>query len=630
MVDELYSEDLMDREVLVKKERFLRGEADDAYTLMGAHPISGGDGYVFRVWAPNARSIRLVGDFNFWNTEELWMQKDPDGIWEIESRFAKKGDRYQYYVERQDGSFVYKSDPYAFRFANLPETASIVWEIGDFPWTDGEYRKRKWKQDVLRQPINIYEIHIGSWKRHEDGGFYTYEELAKELIPYVKKMGYTHVELMPVTEHPFEGSWGYQVTGYFAPTHRYGTPEQLMKFIDECHRAGIGVILDWVPAHFPKDESGLYEFDGTCCYECRDPAMNEHREWNTRIFDYGRYEVISFLVSSALFWIREYHVDGIRVDAIASMLYLDYARREFTPNKYGGNYNLEAIEFFKTLNRAAFASDGSLLMIAEESTAFPMVTKPGEVGGLGFNFKWNMGWMNDILRYMSTDPLFRKGRQNELTFSLTYAFSENFILPLSHDEVVHGKRSLLDKMPGTYEDKFANLRLLFGYMTAHPGKKLNFMGSEFGQFIEWDYKKPLDWLLLDYDAHKNMHTFVRELNRFYLENPEFWDNESDWGGFTWISADDCDNSVAAFRRIAKNGDEIICIFNFCPVLRKNYRLGLPVAGVYHPIFSSDRKRYGGASTRLPAVKAKPSPLHGCNFSGEFTLPPLSAVFYRVK
>ncbi|MBR6259091.1 MAG: 1,4-alpha-glucan branching protein GlgB, partial [Oscillospiraceae bacterium] len=581
-----------------------------------------------RVWAPNAKSVRLAGDFNFWNTEELFMQKDFHGVWEIESRYAKKGDRYQYYIERPDGSFVYKSDPYAFRFASLPDTAGVVWDIEGFNWTDGSFRENKGRRSVLESPVNIYEIHPGSWRKKPDGSFYDYEELARELIPYVKKMGYTHIELMPVMEHPFEGSWGYQVTGYFAPTHRYGTPEQFMAFVNACHNSGIGVILDWVPAHFPKDESGLYEFDGTCCYESSDPVMNEHKEWSTRIFDYGRYEVLSFLISSALFWIREYHADGIRVDAVASMLYLDYARTEFKPNRYGGNYNLEAIDFLRKLNRAAFAADPSLLMIAEESTAFPMVTKPGEDGGLGFNFKWNMGWMNDMLGYMSADPLFRKGCHNQLTFSLTYAFSENFILPLSHDEVVHGKRSLLDKMPGEYREKFANLRVFLGFMAAHPGKKLNFMGSEFGQFIEWDYHKELDWFLLDYEAHRQMQTFVKELNNFYLENPAFWDNESGWQGFSWISADDCSNSVVAFRRIAKDGGEIIGIFNFCPVLRRAYRLGLPAPGVYHPVFSSDRKRYGGGSVRLPAVKAAPEPMHGLPCQGKFTLPPLSAVFYR--
>jgi len=596
---------------------------------MGVHPIDGKDGYVFRVWAPNAKSVRLVGDFNFWNTEELFMKKNVHGVWEIESLYARKGNRYQYYIERPNGSFVYKSDPYAFRFADLPSTASMIWEIGDFPWTDSAFRNEKRNRNILEQPVNIYELHIGSWKKNAEGGFYTYDEIAKALVPYVKKMGYTHIELMPVTEYPFEGSWGYQVTGYFAPTHRYGSPEQLMELVNSCHRAGIGVILDWVPAHFPKDESGLYEFDGTCCYESANQLMNEHREWNTRIFDYGRYEVASFLISSALFWIREYHIDGLRVDAVASMLYLDYARKKYIPNKYGGNYNLEAIEFLRKLNKSAFAADNSLLMIAEESTAFSLVTKPAEVGGLGFNFKWNMGWMNDMIRYMGTDPLFRKGRHNELTFSLTYAFSENYILPLSHDEVVHGKCSLIEKMPGSYENKFANLRLLYGYMMAHPGKKISFMGNEFGQFIEWDYKKPLDWFLLDYESHRQMQNYVRELNLFYMRNPAFWDNESGWQGFSWISADDKDNSVVAFRRIAKNGDEIIGIFNFCPVLRRNYWLGLPYEGTYHPVFSSDRKRFGGSSQRLPAVRAKKGPLHGCPYRGKFTLPPLSAVYYSI-
>lgn len=619
----------MNQKLITQIEQFSRGESSDAYLFLGAHALPG-NGYVFRVWAPRAKAVWVVGDFNFWNTSEIAMSMDSHGIWEAKAVYAKKGDRYKFYIQRQDGSFVYKNDPYARRFANLPDKASIIWDIEGFNWSDKAWIKKRNKTNPLREPVNIYEIHMGSWKRHEDGSFYSYSETASELIPYLKKMSYTHVELMPVTEYPFEGSWGYQVTGYFAPTHRYGEPSDFMAFIDACHAAGIGVILDWVPAHFPKDEEGLYEFDGTPCYELSDPSMNEHREWNTRIFDFGRYEVISFLMSSALFWLREYHIDGIRVDAVASMLYLDYCRPDYKPNRYGGNHNLEAIEFLRKLNEKAFEANPGVLMIAEESTAFPMITKPGYDGGLGFNFKWNMGWMNDILDYMGTDPLFRKWKHNNLTFSMTYAFSENFILPLSHDEVVHGKKSLLDKMPGNYEDKFAEHRLLLSYMTAHPGKKLNFMGNEFGQFIEWDYQKELDWFLLDYDAHRKAHTFVRELNRFYLNCKALWDNECGWEGFCWISADDSDNGVIAFRRIAKSGEEIICLFNFCPVTRYNYFIGLPQSGQYEVLFSTDRKRFGGSSMRLGTIDAKEMPMHGYPYSGKFTIPPLSATFYHRK
>ncbi|MBQ9544475.1 MAG: 1,4-alpha-glucan branching protein GlgB [Clostridia bacterium] len=620
----------MDEDSKLSRERFRLGESDDAYRFMGAHKLEDGSGWVFRVWAPNALEVSLTGDFNFWNTEELKMTKDPFGVWEVRSEFAKKGDRYQYFIRSADGSTVYKNDPYAFRFASLPDKAGLVWDVSGFEWSDSKYRSRRWKGTPYESPINIYEVHPGSWKRHPDGSFYTWRDLAFNLVPYVVEMGYTHIELMPVTEFPFEGSWGYQVTGYFAPTHRYGSHDDLKFFVNFCHEAKIGVILDWVPAHFPKDESGLFEFDGTCCYEPSDPVMNEHKEWDTRVFDYSRYEVVSFLLSSALFWIREYHADGIRVDAVASMLYLDYNRREFTPNKFGGNYNLEAIEFLKKLNRAAYKEDPSVLMIAEESTAFPMITMPAEVGGLGFGFKWNMGWMNDMLDYVSADPLFRKGIHDRLTFSLTYAFSENFILPLSHDEVVHGKRSLIGRMPGEYNEKFAGLREFYAYMIAHPGKKLSFMGNEFAQFIEWDYKKELDWFLISYDSHGLLHDFVAELNRFYLSQRALWDNESGWDGFKWIISDDRDNSVAAFRRISRTGEELICVFNFCPVARTGYRIGLPDAGVYVLALSSDEKRFGGDDGFKKRVRAEKSQMHGCDYSAEFTLPPLGALFYKKR
>ncbi len=621
----------MAQDIYKRMEDFYIGESRDCYLYMGCHKDikDGIEGFTFRVWAPNAKSVSVVGDFNFWNTEDLYMQKNPHGVWEAFSKYAVLGGKYKFLVEGSNGKRVYKSDPYSFAYAGLPDTSGIIYDISGFDWQDGEYAKEKKKRNVLEKPVNIYEIHLGSWKRKDDGGFYNYDELADMLIPYIKSMGYTHVELMPVTEYPFYPSWGYQVTGYFAPTHRFGTPEQFMSFVNKLHMAGIGVILDWVPAHFPKDENGLIEFDGSFCYEVRDPSMNEHPEWNTRIFDYSRHEVRSFLISSACFWLKEYHIDGIRVDAVASMLYLDYGRDSYTPNKYGGKENIDAIEFLRALNRHAFATDPNVLMIAEESTAFPLVTKPADVGGLGFNFKWNMGWMNDMLDYMSADPYFRKGRHNELTFSLTYAFSENFILPLSHDETVHGKRSLIEKMPGSYDDKFNNLRAFYGYMIAHPGKKLNFMGNDFAQFIEWDFKKQLDWFLLDYEKHKKFHNYIKALNFFYLENPSFYENDLSWDGFKWISADDNSQSVIAFRRIDTKGDELICIFNFCPVKREKYRIGLPQEGTYKPVFSSDRKIYGGSGTRLRSVKTKTKEMHGLPFSGEFTIPPLSATFYKL-
>ena len=611
-------------------ERFHKGENIEAYELLGCHreERDGKKGYVFRVWAPHARRVSVVGDFNFWNTEDLPMEKISHGVWEAFSVYAKEGGAYKYYVTGQSGKSVYKTDPYGYRTCERPDTSSRVYDLDGYVWHDGRYHAKCARQDILRRPLNIYEVHFGSWKRKPDGAYYSYSELADELIPYVKDMGYTHIELMPLSEYPYDPSWGYQVTCYYAPTSRYGTPKQLMEFIDRCHQAGIGVILDWVPAHFPKDENGLYEFDGACCYELSDPSMNEHPDWGTRIFDYGRPEVQSFLVSNAVFWLKKYHVDGLRVDAVASMLYLDYNRPNYKPNKFGGKENLEAIAFLRKLNAAAFSVKKQPLMVAEESTAFPLVTRPDFAGGLGFLFKWNMGWMNDMLQYMSLDPLFRKGDHNALTFSMTYAFSENFILPLSHDEVVHGKCSLINKMPGYYPDKFCNLRAFFAWQMGHPGKKLNFMGNEFGQFIEWNYEQGLDWLLLDYDKHRQMQAYVRDLNHFYLDTPALWQNDSDWEGFRWISCDDRDNSVVAFRRIDRKGREIIAVCNFCPIKREHYRLGLPRPGVYDPILNSDEEKYGGWGTPIQPVRAEKGQWGELAYSGEFTLPPTSVVFYK--
>ena len=609
-------------------EQFHTTGCADAFRYMGCHFADGGA--VFRVWAPKAESVSVVGDFNFWNEQDLPMQKISDGVWEAFSVYAQPGGAYKYCVTGQNGRKVYKTDPYGTRCKALPDTSSVLEPPDSFVWHDGAYRARRKKQNALNRPLNIYEVHAGSWKRHADGSAYSWDDLTAELIPYVKDMGYTHIELLPIMEYPYDPSWGYQVTCYYAPTHRYGTPEQLMRFVDECHRQSLGVILDWVPAHFPKDENGLYEFDGACCYELSDPMMNEHPDWTTRIFDYGKPEVRSFLVSNACYWLERFHVDGIRVDAVASMLYLDYNRQVYKPNLFGGKENLEAIEFLRELNNAAFRVNPAVMMIAEESTAFPLVTKPDYVGGLGFLFKWNMGWMNDMLRYMSLDPLYRKGDHNALTFSMTYAFSENFVLPLSHDEVVHGKCSLIGKMPGNYDDKFANLRVFYAYQMAHPGKKLNFMGNELAQFIEWNYTQGLDWVLLDYDRHRQMQAFVRELNHFYLEHPQLWENDSDWDGFQWIDCDDRDRSIVTFRRISRSGKELVVICNFCPVVRERYRVGLPKAGWYVPVLNTDEARFGGYGFMARPQKAEKEPYQKLPYSAEFYLPPMSVTYYRFQ
>ena len=619
----------MDRVTDIRK--FADGTCADAYRFLGSHNEDGKT--VFRVWAPGAEEISVVGDFCDWDHTKYHMMHIGGGIYEAIVDELPEYSAYKYSIKSKDGHRFLKSDPYAYHFETAPATASKTYDIDGFDWHDGEWLEKRRAGDIYSSPVNIYEVHIGSWRRYKDGNLLDYKELARQLSEYVKEMGYTHVELMPVMEHPFDGSWGYQVTGYYAPTSRYGTPKDFMTFVDIMHEAGIGVIIDWVPAHFPKDGSGLYKFDGSPCYEYADERKGEHKEWGTCVFDYGRGEVVSFLVSNAMFWHEMYHVDGIRVDAVASMLYLDYNRRdgERIPNRFGGHENLEAVDFFHTLNETVFAKFPGTMMIAEESTAWPMVTKPVFSGGLGFNFKWNMGWMNDMLRYMSLDPINRKYHHDSLTFSFFYAFSENFILPMSHDEVVHGKCSMINKMPGDYGMKFDGLRAFYAFMAAHPGKKLLFMGSEFAQFIEWNYEQELDWLLLEYDKHKKMQYFVKTLNRFYLENPEFWQIDYSWEGFSWISNDDRDQSVISFRRIDKNGDEIICVFNFVPVAREKYRIGAPQHGIYSVLFNTDDEKFGGSGTydESDYITAL-VPMHGYDQSLELKLPPLSALFLKLK
>lgn len=607
---------------------FHEGTNYKAYDYFGSFPDK--DGCTFRVWAPNAKKVYVTGDFCDWEPDKYPAVKINDGgIYECTIKGVKKFDCYKYVFETPDGRIIYKSDPYATHFETRPNTSSKVYDISGYTWEDDEWMKNR--SIPYSGPMNIYEVHLGSWRVKEDGSFYSYVELAEDLVNYVKKMNYTHIEILPILEHPYDKSWGYQVTGYFAPTSRYGLPQELMHLIDECHKNNIGVILDWVPGHFPKDESGLCEFDGGYVYEYSDSTKMEHKEWGTRVFDYGRNEVVSFLISNAAYWLEKYHVDGLRVDAVSSMLYLDYGRNhgEWRPNEKGGNHNLEAISFFQKLNTYVNKEFPGAMMIAEESTSWPKVTAAAEYDGLGFNFKWNMGWMNDSLSYLSTDPFFRKGIHDRMTFSLTYAFSENYILPLSHDEVVHGKKSILDRADVEFEDKFSNMRAYLGYMFAHPGKKLTFMGCDISQVIEWDESKELDWFLLDYPLHKKNHRFIKELNKTYLTTPALWENDTCWSGFKWNTVDDSTNNVFAFTRSDKKGNELLVVSNFSSQHLKKYKIGVDKKQKYSILMNTDAKKYGGngfINRNLHSVKEE---WNNFDYTLEISIPPFSTM-YLVK
>jgi 1,4-alpha-glucan branching enzyme len=589
-------------------------------------------GVAFAVWAPNARGVRIVGDFNRWDGRLHSMrQMGSSGLWELFVPDLPAGALYKYEILGADGRRVLKTDPFAFATQVPPDNACVVFD-SSYSWSDDTWLQKREAGDLLHSPVSIYEVHLGSWRRTPDGATLGYRDAARLLADYCRELGFTHVELMPVAEHPFAGSWGYQVSNYFAPTARYGSPDDFRHFVDTMHGEGIGVLVDWVPAHFPKDEWALARFDGTALYEHVDPRRGEHPDWGTLIFNYGRNEVRNFLISNALYWIEEFHIDGLRVDAVASMLYLDYSRNEgeWVPNPYGGRENIEAIDFLKELNTAVHGEHPGVLMVAEESTAWPGVSRPVHVGGLGFGMKWNMGWMHDTLTYFSKDPVYRRFHHNQLTFSLWYAFSENFTLPLSHDEVVHGKRSLIGKMPGDRWQALANLRSLLAYMWAHPGKNLLFMGGEFAQSREWNHDRSLDWHLLDYDEHLGIQRFVADLNKVYRGTPALWERDSDPEGFRWIDANDADNNAVSFYRSASSGDEVlVCICNFSPVPRNAYRVGLPSAGEYAEVLNSDAGVYGGSNVgNMGSVEAEGVPWHGLDYSTTITLPPLGVVWLR--
>ena len=625
---------------------YCQGTNTYSYDYLGVHVTRETDGYrcIFRVWAPNAYNVFVCGDFNGWD-DSLPMYKDSDsGIWFAEyfSKTNPEGVRYKYKIVGANGTHL-KADPYAFYSETLKNTASRIYDISKFEWHDEQWRESAGRRfcraegHFCSSPVNIYEVHLGSWKtrggkNNVDGDAYlNYREIADELAPYLVDMGYTHVELMPIMEHPFDGSWGYQVCGYYSPTARYGTPSDFAYFVDKMHRGGIGVILDWVPAHFPKDEHGLYEFDGGLLYEYKGKDRMEHKGWGTRCFDVGYPAVQSFLISNALFWMRNYHVDGLRVDAVAAMLYLDFDKDpgEWVPNKYGDNKNLESVAFFQKLNKAVFAEFPYAFMIAEESADWNQITKPVHEGGLGFNFKWNMGWANDVYEYVEVDPFFRKGSHQKLTFPMMYAFTENYILPISHDEVVHGKKSLLDKMYGSYEEKFPAMRAFLAYMMTFPGKKMMFMGTEYAPFREWDYENQLEWFMLDYDNHAKMKQYVKELNLLYKRSPELWEIDDSWQGFEWIEADQAELNVISYRRIDSHGNDLVVVINFSPEKRENYKVKVSKRGIYEEIFNSDNARYGGENVRNGVFKAK-----NVHFDNEFaaelniTLPSYGALVFK--
>ena len=614
-------------------EVFHTGDSVYAYNLLGAHLVNwnGRNGCVFRVWAPTARSVSVAGDFNNWNNEANYMYNIGYGVWEVFVEGVKEFCTYKYCIESEYGDRLMKADPYAFHAQTRPGQASVVYDIESYSWNDSEWFNKRKENNISSSPMNIYEIHAGSWRKYPDGNFFNYQKLADELIPYLKEMHYTHVQLMPIMEYPYDGSWGFQTTGYYAPTSRYGTPSDFMAFVDKLHGEGIGVILDWVPSNFPTDDFGLARFDGSPLYESNDPKTSKRDSWGTCLFNYARFEVTSFLVSCAMFWLDKYHIDGLRIGALSSMLYLDYGKSEgeWEPNKFGGKENLDAVDFVKRLNTAVHMYHPDVMMFAEENTSWPKLTHKIEDGGLGFDFKWNMGWMNDMLHYMSLNPMWRPFNHDSLTFSFYYAFSEKFLLPISHDEVSHGKGSLIKQMPGKYDEQFAGVRAFITYMYAHPGKKLVFMGTEIGQFDEWNHEEAIQWDLLEFEKHKKLRTFFKELNKFYLDCKPLYELDTVWKGFDWIHHDDYTNSVIAFKRTDKNGDEIVSVCNFQPIRRDEYCIGVPKYGLYDEVFNSDEERFGGSGVvNGNNIKTEVMKIHGFDQGLSLTLPPLSVIYLR--
>ncbi|MEE0264066.1 MAG: 1,4-alpha-glucan branching protein GlgB [Acutalibacteraceae bacterium] len=615
-------------------QAFKDGRGFNSYEYMGAHRVDDGNCYVFRVWAPNALAVSVVGSFNNWDETANHMSRIGNGdVWECYINGVNEYDTYKYCIEACNFERLYKSDPYGFHFETRPNNATIIYDVDKYIWNDEKWIDERATKNPKSSPMNIYEIHAGSWRKYEDGNFYNYKELANQLVPYVKEMGYTHIGLMPVMEYPFDGSWGYQTTGYFAPTSRYGKPEDFMYFVDMCHQNGIGVILDWSISQFPKDEFSLSTFDGTCCYEYNDPLKANREDKNTLVFDYSRYEVISFLNSSAVFWAEKYHIDGLRLDNVAAMLYLDYNRsgKESAKNQFGGKENLEAVAFIQNLNVNIHERYPNIMTFAEESTAWPMISKPVEQGGLGFDFKWNMGWMNDMLHYMSLDPFYRPFNHANMIFSFFYAFAESFVLPISHDVVVYGKRSLLGKMPGDFDDRFDQVRVFMAYMMMHPGKKLTFMGTEIAQLEEWNTDTELSWGALEYPKNSQLQYFIKCLNKFYAENPPMYEIEESWDGFHWIHHDDFTQCVLAFRRLDTKGNGIITVCNFLPIKREDYHIGVPHKGVYEEVFSTDNSEFGGSGISNGSdIKSVDVPMHGYDQSLELTIPPLSVMYFKCK